>query len=245
VKRQADAALITRPHEDSQDLAGELQRRGYRPLIEPMLRIVFRAGPPLSREGLQGLLVTSANGARALAARLGPAIGGWRDLPVWAVGDASAAAARACGFTLVENAAGDVSALAALVAERADPAAGALLQAAAATLAGDLAGDLGRRGFRVEKQVLYDAEPARRLSDAALAEMRQGSVAVALFFSPRTAATFVRLARAASLAEASAGVTALALSPAVAASLADMPWRRLVVAEQPRQSALLAALDGV
>jgi len=245
VKIEADAALVTRPREDAADLAMELQRRGYRTVIEPMLRIVFRSGPPLERHGLQGILLTSANGARALADRLGGAIAAWRELPVWAVGEASAAVARAEGFTRVESADGDVAALAELVSQQADPGAGRLLQAAAASLAGDLAGDLARRGFAVEKQVLYDALPAERLSEAAGRELAQGRVALALFFSPRTASTFVRLAEAAGLAGQCAGATAVALSPAVAAALAGLPWRRMVVADRPRQSALLAALDGV
>jgi len=232
-------ALITRPREDCADLALELEKRGYRPLIEPMLTIRFRAGPPLVRDGLQGLLLTSANGARALAARVGD-LSGWRDLPVWAVGDASATMARSLGFETVESAGGDVVSLAALVAQRLDPAKGPLLHPAAAALAGDLAGALAIHGFRVEKQVLYDAAAAEFLSAPLMEELRQGMVEIALFFSPRTAATFARLA---------AGLTqecaALALSPAVAEALGGLEWRRLMVADKPNQSSLLAALDGV
>ena len=229
------AALITRPRPDALELAAELTRRGYTPIIEPMLSIAFRPGPPLPRDGLQGVLLTSANGARALAARAE-----WRDLPVWSVGDASAAAARSLGFSQIESAGGDVSSLAALVAARADPAKGRLLHPAAAELAGDLGGALEALGFAVEKPVLYDAVPADCLSHQARHALQRGEVAVALFFSPRTATTFVRLA-----AGLTAECAALALSPAVARALGDLAWRRLIVAEQPNQSSLLAALDGV
>jgi len=245
VSNAAPAALITRPSEDAGPLAEAVAQRGYRPLIEPLLHIVHRPGPPLRRDALQALLVTSANGVRALAARLGEGIAAWRDLPVFAVGEASALAARQAGFRGVRSAGGDVASLAALVAEQLDPNAGPLLHAAASQLAGDLAGTLARHGFTVEKQILYDALPAEALSPALAAEMRQGKVRVALFFSPRTAASFVKLAQTQLLSDCCAQIVALALSPAVAAILAPIAWRKLVVAEAPRQDALLAALDGV
>jgi uroporphyrinogen-III synthase len=244
VSGAADAALITRPRDDAEDLAKNLAERGFRPLIEPLLDISFRRGPALSRDNLQGLLVTSANGVRALAARLGPDLAAWRALPVWAVGDASARTARAFGFARVESADGDVASLARLVAAKANPGNGKLLQAAASDLAGDLAGALGGAGFTIDKQVLYDAIPAAALSAECQDELRRGRVAVALFFSPRTAAAFVRLASG-DLGAACADITAAALSAAVAAQLAPLAWRKILLAAEPRQTALLAALDGV
>ena len=234
-------ALITRPRADSDGLADQLRQRGFEPLIEPLLDIVFLPGAKPEREGTQGILATSANGVRALAVRLGDSLADWRDLPLWAVGDASAKAARQAGFTRVASADGDVDSLAALVAAEADPKKGRLLQAAATQLAGDLAGQLGKSGFVIDKQVLYEARPAAALSERTIAAIEQGQMVLALFFSPRTAGLFVRLAGALNCAK----VTAAALSPAVAAALAGLDWKRVIIAERPRQDSLLAALDGV
>lgn len=232
-------ALVTRPFADSQGLAEALEARGFSALVEPMLTIRFLDAAPPDRAVYQGVLATSANGVRALARLVA-----WRDLPVWAVGDASAREARDLGFVTVHSAAGDVATLADLVADQADPAQGPLLHVAASRLAGDLGGALASRGFSVEKAILYEAEPADDLSPALIEALDEGRLSVALFFSPRTAATFVRLAKNRALGESLRRIKALALSAAVAETLASLPWRVVEVAERPDQAALLARLDG-
>ena len=232
-------ALVTRPFADSHDLAQALEKRGFAPLVEPMLAIRHLDCTPPDRARYQGVLATSANGIRALARLVS-----WRDLPVWAVGDASAREAGSLGFVTVHSAAGDVATLADLVAGHADPAGGPLLHVAAQRLAGDLAGALASRGFTVEKAVLYEAEPAADISPALVAALAEGRLSVALFFSPRTAATFARLADQRGFGESLRPIKALALSPAVAETLKPLPWGAVAVAERPDQAALLALLDG-
>lgn len=232
-------ALVTRPSEDCEEVAEALRSRGFDPVIEPMLSIRFLDTPVPRPDPYQGVLVTSANGVRALAR-----LAAWRDLPVWAVGEASAAEAGRLGFVTVRAGGGDVAALADLVGSGLDPAAGKLLHVAATRLAGDLAGLLAGRGFTVDKAVLYEAEPARELSPALIDLVETGGLDLALFFSPRTAATFVRLARGRLDPEALRGTAALALSPAVAEALRDLPWRAVKTAVKPSLPALLGLLDG-
>ncbi|HZS81652.1 MAG TPA: uroporphyrinogen-III synthase [Stellaceae bacterium] len=229
-------ALITRPAADAEPLAAALRARGIVPWVEPLLTIRPVAGPPPDLAGVQAILFTSANGVRAFVAASQR-----RDLPVLAVGDATAAAAEALGFADVASAGGDVASLAALARARLAPEKGALFHAAGSVTAGDLAGELAAAGFALRRAVLYAAEPATALSPALVAAIRRGAIALAFFFSPRTAASFVRLAAAACLA--GDAMTALCLSPAVAAALAPLGWRRIVTAAAPRQAALLAALD--
>jgi uroporphyrinogen-III synthase len=231
-------ALVTRPREDAAPLAQALIRRGYAVLIEPMLDIVLRGGVALPLDTVQGLLATSANGVRALAANNAP-----RDLPLWAVGDATARCALALGFRTVESAAGDIDDLAGLVCRRLDPRGGALLHATASKRAGDLARRLTTVGFTVRRVELYEARAASEASPALLRALDEESLDLALFFSPRTASTFATLICAAGRQEAGHRLDAYALSGAVARALAAMPWRRLRVAERPDQESLLAAID--
>lgn len=231
-------ALVTRPREDSLTLTAELERRGFRVQAEPLLDIQLRSGQPLELDGVQGYLATSANGVRALAANGAP-----RDLPVWAVGDATARTARELGFSRVESARGDAVTLGRLVAEKVDPAAGSLLHAAGTKLAGDISGTLTALGYQVRRQILYEACTAESLSDATRAALRDGGIALALFFSPRTARTFVTLAADAGCAGMLGGIAAYALSPAVAEALQVLSWRRILTAERPEQDSLLACLD--
>lgn len=231
-------ALVTRPKEDSEGVARALAQRDLEVMIEPLLDIAPVEGARLDLDGAQGILVTSANGIRALA-RLYPG----RDLAVWAVGDSSARAAREMGFEQVDSAGGDVDTLAELVASRVDPKAGALLHAAGTVVAGDLSGRLSALGYEVRRQVLYQAVTATRLSPALLEALTTGSLDLALFFSPRTARTFATLAIAAGVQGSLAAIAAYGLSANVSAELAQLPWRALRQASEPTQASLLAAID--
>ncbi len=226
--------LVTRPGEEGEALAERLSGLGHQPLLEPLLEIRFREGPPLDPAGAQAILLTSRNGARALARRMTG-----RALPVLAVGDSTAEAARALGFATVFSAGGNVDDLARLVQARLRPEAGRLLHPAASVTAGDLAGQLEAAGFQVCREVLYEAVPATALSSECVAALGQGRLDAAVFFSPRTGTTFVRLARSAQLEPAFRRIVALALSPAVKAAVEGLPWRAVEAAARPVEAAML------
>ena len=232
--------LLTRPREDSEPLARKLQALGHPTTIEPLIEIEPIDEAIIDLSGVQALLFTSANGVRAFAKS-----NERRDLPVFAVGDAGAAAARAAGFAHVESAGGDVADLARLVRERLKPGEGPLIHVAGSVIAGDLSGQLATAGFEVRRVALYRAEPVAALSAATERQIRTGALDAVLFFSPRTAATFVRLVRQADLAPACRKMTALGLSPAVVAEAAGLDWAKLVAANEPSESSLLDALAGL
>jgi uroporphyrinogen-III synthase len=232
--------LVTRAEGDAEKLAARLAERGHHSIIENLMTIRFRPeaarsfGPFL--DGVQAILFTSANGVRAFAEATSR-----RDFRAFAVGDATAAAARNAGFADVTSADGTVDDLAKLVIGRLKPRNGAVFHAAARVTAGDLQGLLEAAGFSVRRAALYEAVEAERLSAATRQAIAQHEIDAALFFSPRNAATFVRLA--AGLEEGCQHMVAVALSSAVAEKLAPLPWRRVAVAAAPNESALLAALD--
>ncbi|HKO06490.1 MAG TPA: uroporphyrinogen-III synthase, partial [Alphaproteobacteria bacterium] len=231
--------LITRPLEEAQALAALLAERGIASLIDPLLEIRPLPSVELSLAGVQALIFTSANGVRAFAERESG-----RTLPVYAVGARTAEVARAAGFTEVESAQGALADLARLVRARLDPRRGALLHGAGAVVKGELAELLAADGFTLRRVVLYEAVPASALQQATRAALAAGELDAVLFFSPRTAATFVSLAEAAGLAGACARLRAISLSPAVAEEAGALAWRQSLTAVRPEQSALLACLTG-
>jgi len=232
-------ALLTRPRPDSEILAALLRARGVDSLIEPAIDILPLEGARLPKlDGMQALLVTSANGARALAGLLGPPPAA-RHMALLAVGAASAEAARMAGFHNVQSAGGDVAALAALAVDCLDPAEGPLLHLAGSKVAGDLAGMLHGHGFDIERRAIYQARESQALSAEAREALTGGKIDMVLFFSPRSARAFVKLARAAALDSALAQVTAICLSAAVAQQAAEITWRRIRSAPEPEQAALL------
>ena len=236
--------LVTRGGEEAEALVRTLIARGHEAVAEPLFTIEPVALPAGqladALTGVQALLFTSANGVRAFAGQSPD-----RGLPVFAVGDATAAAARAAGFVGVESAQGNVEDLAGLVAARLDPAAGALFHGAASDVAGDLKGLLDRRGFEVRRLVLYRARAAERLSEQNLRLIQDGALDAVLFFSPRTGKTFVRLLGEKRSRDVCSGCHAVCLSAAVAAEIRSIAWAGVHVADQPDQEALLAALDRV
>ncbi|HTV88839.1 MAG TPA: uroporphyrinogen-III synthase [Stellaceae bacterium] len=228
---------MTRPRSEAQDLAAALAEHGIAALIEPLLDIHYLDPPPPELTNVQAILCTSANGVRALARRCGG-----RGVPLFAVGTASAAQARAEGFACVWSASGNAGDLARLVGERLSPGGGELLHVTGRDTAGDLAGALRARGFAVTQAMLYEARAAAGLSAATVRHFTSRSVDFALFFSPRTAAIFARLASEAGIAGTMAGVSALSISAAADAPLASLPFHTRGVAERPEQAAMLAAL---
>ena len=95
--------LVTRPAEGADDLAALLTERGLEPVVVPTVAIDIESTVAAvdrmlaTLDGADWLVLTSANGARAIAARLGDGV-----LPpgvrVAAVGPATAAALSAAGI---------------------------------------------------------------------------------------------------------------------------------------------------
>src|SRR6185369_4369518 len=97
--------LITRPEREATALATALSHRGHVAVIAPLFRLDILHPPADFAAALaacQAVLLTSANGARALAEA-----SELRSKPVLAVGDTTAATAEGLGFTAVTSAAGD------------------------------------------------------------------------------------------------------------------------------------------
>ncbi len=232
--------LLTRPREDSTALAAVLKDHGIESLIEPLMTIRMETRAGLDLSGVQAVLLTSANGARALAAA--SACPEARRLPVLAVGCATAQAAREAGFGAVTAADGDVDALVALATKRLRPEKGRLVHVAGRVSIGDLAERLRAAGFETERVPLYEAVAAETLSPSARRALQAQTLAGVLLFSPRTARLFAKLARESELESTARTLTAFCLSQAVAMAAATLSWHRVTVAAAPRQDALVASV---
>jgi uroporphyrinogen-III synthase len=224
--------------QDSKTLVAALEKRGVETFTCPMLTIAIRQNAAVDLTGVQAVLFTSANGVRAFAA-----LTSRRDLPVYAVGDRTATVAEENRFVDVVSAGGDVTKLAKLVTKNCRPGDGVFLHPAGTAVAGDLAGQLSAAGFVVRRTVIYDAQPATGFSGEIRMALLDKEIDIVLFYSPRSAATFVTLAKAEGLEPACEILEALCLSDGVATAADPIMWRRVLVAPEPTQAALLATLD--
>lgn len=227
--------LVTRPAEDGAETAARLHAMGHEPLLAPLLTTHFLDMPAPALDNVQAILATSANGVRAFA-RLSPR----RDLPLFAVGPQTAAEAAAAGFTTIRNADGDARALGNAAARWTAPEKGVLLHVSGEQGSGALAETLAAHGFALRKAVLYRVDAATALPSAVQSALAAGALDAALFFSPRSARAFARLAEGFSVH----GMIAICISAATAEGLAPLAFAATRIAGQPNQDALLARLAG-
>lgn len=232
--------LVTRPRPDADDTAAALIALGHDAVVAPLLDVKILSDAGLDLSGVQAILVTSANGVRALALATDR-----RDLPVFAVGAASATAARQCGFDQTESANGNVDRLAELVMARLSPQGGPLVHVAGTVTAGNLSGKLGKSGFEIRRAVLYRAVPVAEIPEEVVTHLKDGTLDAAMFYSPRTATQFANLVVAGGLAGRCGRVIALALSDAVAEKLSGLGFSDILIAESPDQASLFRALDAM
>jgi uroporphyrinogen-III synthase len=219
--------LVTRPEPDASETAARLRALDIEAVVEPLLSTRTLATTLPSGDGFAALAVTSANALRALHER--GDIPRLHALPVYAVGDRTAAVAAEFGFSRVVSAKGNVGDLVErLAAAGVD---GPVLYPTARRQAGDLAKALAPRGVMVITTAVYDMAPANRLhSDL-------DALDGALFYSPRTAETFTRLAPAGT-DRARPGM--LCLSEAVAEPLMAAHFVRVSLADHPSEEAMMA-----
>ena len=225
---------MTRPEPDATATAARLIELGWTPLIACSLRIEPRP-IRLPVVPIQAILLTSANAVAALPDSL-------HGRPVLAVGDATAARARAAGFWRVSSAGRDAAALAALLPMCADPEGGPLLLAAGEGQGLGLLAAAKARGFSVLRRVAYTARPVGSLPRPVIDALREQKIGAVLFYSAMSAQAFGRAVSRHRLGPAFAGVRALALSPTVAAALPPLPFADIRVASRPTQDELLACL---
>ena len=217
--------LLTRAVEQAVGTAARLRALGYGVVMAPLVRIVRI--PARIHPRAQAILVTSRNGAEALAAAT-PA----RTVPVLAVGEATAAALRDAGFSDVHSADGDAQGLAALALRRLDPAHGPVLHARGAEIRRSPLVDLRATGFEVAEAILYRTEDIGTLPPLA------ATCDTALVYSPGSARRL-----AAALPPRAAPLDIVAISDAALAPLRDTPLRTtLHAAPHPSEAAMFELL---
>ena len=172
-------------------------------MLAPLLHIEAVADADLGAPPWAAILLTSANGARAIASH--PRRGELMALPVLAVGRSSADAARAAGFADVRSADGDARDLVRLAAARFAGSRLPLLYLAGEDRAGDLAGELSAQGLSVRTVVIYRAAKAKEFPSAVRAALEQGRIDGVLHFSRRSVENYLDCGRRPHQAGAGAG----------------------------------------
>jgi uroporphyrinogen-III synthase len=239
------AVLVTRPHPDDEATAAGLRARGFEVLKAPMLRFEPLAFRDEGEANYGAVIVTSANALRGIAPQLEghPLL----RLPLFAVGEHTASAARDAGFDNVISAGGDAGALRdrvlACVKARELKKTSPLLYLAGADLARDLAAELGERGFTVVTQTTYRMAAVPGLPREVCDAFAASAIEAVLHYSRRSARAFLDAARASGVEISALSIPQGCISEGVAAVLRDAGATQIVVAASPDENALFGALD--
>jgi len=229
--RRRQRIWVTRAQPGADATAERVRALGHDALIAPLLAVRALPDVQVDLSGVAALAFTSANGVRAFAD-----IHGERAIRVFAVGAATAQAARAAGFKLVLSADGNVDALAEGIGQRRGELRGAVLHLGAAEPAGDLVGGLEKQGVIAKSLILYETVPAPLEAEDAAQLVLADAV---LLHSPRAAQALnavLKLYPAPKL-------RALGLSKAVVKPLARAKLAARAFPSMPLEGALLNLID--
>ena len=212
---------ITRAQPGAGATAERVRAMGFEPFVAPLLEVWTVRGPPIDLAGIGAIAFTSAKGIEGFISRCEE-----RGLPVFTVGDATAAAARDRGFKQVISAAGDVEALADTIKRHRTGIRGDVLYPAAAETIGELP---------ARKLVVYETVPAALSPDLA---QQIASLDCVLLHSQKAARILADILRRIP----APNLSLFCLSQAVTAPLRDTPAREIVAAALPNEEALLNLL---
>jgi uroporphyrinogen-III synthase len=230
--------LVTRPEPDALKMRGVLEKLGVEGVVEPLLRVSYEEGETIEIEGAQALIATSRNALAALKAQ--GVLPSARQLPLFAVGAATAREARTLGFAIVVAGAGGAHELVPQIVSLADPAAGVIVHLAGEPRASDFAAELEPHGFRVFAPVVYRMLAADAFADTTIEQLACGEIDGVILMSPRTASIYVRLMRKHGLVTVARGLTHFCFSRAIAQPLGSLGEVPIEVAARPRLEELLA-----
>jgi uroporphyrinogen-III synthase len=207
--------LILRPAPGNAATAASVEAQGKDPVVVPLFEIVPLDWELPSIEHFEAVVMTSAN-----AARLGGAsLARLRRLPLFAVGESTARAAREAGFDDVVVGEGSAADLRDLIGPR-----------SVLHLAGE---DVVPLSTAMPATTI--AVYAARQRELSVAERALLACPVAMIHSPRAGSAFADLCPDRS-------TTSLVAISAAAASACGTGWRHVEIADAPREAAMLASL---
>ena len=215
---------ITRTQPGADATAARLTALGYEPVVRPLLRVqpipnAMSKAPDAA--DIACIALTSPNGVDVIAPDAGPYLG----VPVYAVGDTTADAARAAGFTRVKSASGDIHTLARLIAS--DSPQGTVFAPGAEQPAGDLPALLPDRS--VLRLPVY--------ATVETGELIPADTDIALLHSPRASRILAQ-----QLAISPRTLTLIAISQAAAEPFSRLSGLTIHIADHPDEEALLRTL---
>ena len=210
--------IILRPEPGASASVGRARRMGLDAVAVPLFEVEPVAWEPPDATSFEALLLTSANAVRCGGEALDPL----RSLPVHAVGEATAEAAREAGFRIATVGSAGADRLLGSI----EPGQKLL------HLTGEHRAASGDAGHKIRRATVYRSRQIERPEG-----LDQAQGAVIAIHSPRAGSRFAELADAVGLDRSSIKIAAISEA---AAEAAGDGWETVAVADKPDDSSLLA-----
>lgn len=230
--------LITRPEIDALETAKILNQKGYESFCESFLKIIYRDCKIPNLEKFETVIFTSRHAVHAFCQNTDE-----RNISVLTVGDKTAEEAEKNNFKNIQSASGDLDDLVQLLSRNVSDK--PYLYARGQEVSACLVGSLPK--LDIEEVILYHTEKQQEISLGGAEMLKNMAFSHVLFYSKRTAESFVAAIEAhpqkLALFEGFKGAKALCLGSSMVEYLSVLPWRSIDVADKPNQEALLALLE--
>lgn len=213
--------LLTRPYQQSKDLADFIGTYGHKCLISPMLEIANKPINQKSLEGAQAIIATSQNALFALKDSSFKI----PDLPLFVCGPVSKMLAYKLGFSEVYATGGGKNELADLI--KAQQVKGTYIYISGDFISEGTEAILKSTGIEYRRLEVYSSEQSSVLSDDVQKALRDGKITHTVFASQRSAENFMRLILKYHLQEALKKTKALCISQPVINCISNYEWKEV------------------
>ena len=229
--------LITRPEVDADETAEILKQRGYDSFKESFLDVIYDDIEFPDLEKFDAVIFTSCQGVRAFCKNTNK-----RDISVYTVGDRTAEEASKNNFQNIQSAAGDLKDLIGLLEQVGQNK--SLFYCRGREVSTSIVELLPY--MNIEEVISYHTEKKQQISDDCVQLLLKASFSHVLFYSKRTAESFVDAIQAhpqkTALLDGLKAAKALCLGSSMVEYLSVLPWNSVEVADQPHQESLMALL---
>lgn len=233
----AQMILNIRPAIDSRRDAVTLSRRGVASACLPVMEIVTLVPQLPNAREIAGVVFTSRHAVSAFVDAMDTA--DWWRIPVFAVGQATSAAAREAGFVSIFNGLGGGAGLVPAILQHVPVRQERILWPAAVDKSFDMASALTLHGYDVQTLDIYVAQPRVNFTTNEMRPLREGAVSGVIAMSSRSVQLFCKLLKEQGLDSRRTQITLIVGSQSIA-DAAGPGWRQIHVARKPRRSRLLA-----
>lgn len=229
--------LITRPIDQSIELAELLKLKGYHPYLSPLLDIKPHPFDPHALQYADFYIATSIHALDAASKSLFCRL----STPLFVVGDHLKEKALKLGFKDVTSASGNAQDLEALIIQTA-PKGSALLYLRGEDISYDLEASLRQKGYETGSLIVYQSAPLP-LTSAALSLIENDKIDYVSLFSNKTAQFFLN--EIAPLKKAYFPLMLITLSPKITHSIeaSALNFSKILTCSHPDVTEFVAVLE--